>query len=148
MTPQTSVGVNVDEVIEVKTDFVTKSPLVLYGNPARKLPSRDRAKLLKIINQTRTGKKHFVIEVDYIKQTDAAPRINGPDNQAPSSLSKRTHVGLLVKAEQAGHGGFYITLLDYMRQDNGRQGFTSMRLEGITRLEEVKATDGPLPPKP
>lgn len=130
------------------TPFIPQERLVLEGNPARKLNSRDRARLLKIVNQTRSGKAHFEIEIDYNKQTDAAPRIKGKDYQAPSVVSTMTHFGLVTSAKHCKNGGYIINVLDVLRQNKGQPSFTSIRLEGIKRLKIVSENKGPVPPKP
>jgi len=134
-----------DGVITVeRKPFLPKPTLVLDGNPARKLPSRDRARLLKIINQTRTGKAHFTVEVVYDKQTDAPPRIAGEDYQAPTGVSSKVHVGLVVKADRSKDGNFYITVKDSLRDNRGQAGFTAMRVEGIRALKVLTEDAGPL----
>src|ERR1019366_7437967 len=92
--------------------FIPSEKLVLNTNQATKLSTQDRCRLLKIINQTRLGKKHFTVEIDYDKVTDSAPRINGQDYQAPSAVSCKTHCGLIVNAKRAKSGDVYLTLLD------------------------------------
>ncbi len=145
----------VDGVIEVVRGprkpgdpFIPMEPLVLIGNPARKLSPRDRARLLKIVNKTRTGKKHFTVEVTYDKQTDAPARIDPEDYQKPEAVSCKTHLGLVVNAKMSKAGDFFLTVLDSMRQNQGAQGFTSMRLSGIRKLRIITENDGPVPPKP
>lgn len=124
--------------------FVPQDKLVLVGNPARKLSPRDRARLLKVINQTRTGKAHFTVEVTYDKQTDAAPRIQGQDFQAPTGISTKVHVGLVVKAALSKEGHFYITVKDSLRENRGQAGFTAMRLEGLRSFKILTEDAGPL----
>lgn len=125
-------------------------PKVVFtnGNPSKKLNSRDRLRILKIFNQTRTGKRHFTVEILYDKQTDAKPRIHGPDFQAPTGISMTHHLGLVCKAEISKEGKFYITLIDSLRQNRGKVGFSSLRLEGIKSLKIITENDGPVPPKP
>lgn len=148
----TQSDVNLNDVIREITPksrtFIPKPGLVLEGNPARKLSSRDRARLLKVFNQTRTGKAHFVVEVAYDKQTDAKPRINGSDYQAPSSQSCKTHIGLVTKADRSREGNYYITVLDSARANMGQSGWTNLRLAGIKSLKVVTSAVGPVPPKP
>jgi len=127
--------------------FQSKPALVLTGNPARKLSSRNRCRLLKVFNQTRTGRKHFTVEIDYEKQTDADNRMHPEDFQAPSGIPMTRHVGLVCKSEISQEGKFYITLVDSMRQNRGKQGYTSIRLEGIKSLKIITENDGPVPPK-
>jgi hypothetical protein len=127
-----------------KGQFIPKGKIVLEGNPARKLSSRDRARLLRVLNATREGRAHFVVELTYDKQTDADPRRNGPDFQAPAGVSLKSHIGLLVKAEKSKEGHFYVTIKDSLRTNQGQIGFTSMRLEGIRSFKIVTETPGPL----
>ena len=124
--------------------FEPKAPLTLEGNPARKLSSRERAVLLKVINKTRTGKAHFAVEVTYDKVTSVAPRIANEDYQVPAGTSCKLHSGLVVKAEKSKDGAFYITVKDSLRENMGQSGFTAMRLEGIRSLKILKEVEGPL----
>ncbi len=128
--------------------FQPRPALVLTNNPARKLSSRNRARLLKIFNQTRTGRKHFVIEILYNKQTDTDPRIHGEDYQAPSMVPTTLHCGLVTRCDISKDGNFYLTILDSMRTNKGAQGWTSARLSGIKSLKIITENDGPVPPKP
>ena len=79
--------------------FIPQSPVIFFGgNPAKGITSREKALLLKVFNKTRTGEKVYTVEILYEKQTDAAPRVEGPDYQAPTGISPKVHMGQVIKA--------------------------------------------------
>lgn len=123
--------------------FEPKGPVVFTGgNPAKDLTSRERAKLLSVFNQTRKGEKSFVVEVTYVKQTNAENRLAPQDFQPVPGTPRQTHVGLIVKAEKSANGDFYITLADHNRCDAGKIGYTSMRLSGLKSFKVLKTVPG------
>lgn len=123
--------------------FVPKPPVVFHGgNPARGLKATEKASLLKVFNETRKGEKAFVVEVVYEKQTDAAIRTSPDHYQNAPGVDARTHVGLVIKADQGRNGEFYITLADHNRCDAGEIGYTSMRLSGLRKFKRIKEVPG------
>lgn len=126
--------------------FVPQSPVVFHaGNPAKGLNSKARAKLLKIINKTRTGEKKYVIEVTYKRISHGAPRISGQDFQAPSGVAHNVHQGTVLNARETQEGNWILLIDDTLRRNAGQTGYTSLRLDGLRSLVEQTSVPGPLP---
>lgn len=125
--------------------FTPQSRVVFTnGNPAKGLKGNERAKLLKIINQTRSGQKTFVIEVTYKRISHGAPRLNGPDYQAPSGVAHNVHQGMVLNARETQEGNWILLIDDNLRRNAGQSGFTSLRLDGLRSIKEQTALPGPL----
>jgi hypothetical protein len=130
--------------------FVPHQGKVVFsnGNPAKGINSRSRAKLLKVINETRTGAKLFTIDVAYECVTESPRRHIPADYQAPPTVSKKLHSGVVVNARETQAGNWILVLKDTMRSDRGEAGYTSLRLDGLRSFKVQIEDDGPLAPRP
>lgn len=134
---------------KVEKIFRPQPPVVFpNGNPATKLKPRERAVLMKVINRTRSGEKTYQVELSYVRQTDAEPRIEPEDFQIPSGVSYNVHMGTVIKAQLSQRGDFFLTLADALRQNRGETGFTSLRLAGLRSFRIVTEDPGPLSNEP